>query len=299
MPEQTTTSEVTAIPAPPEKRTPARMTNQDMQAMIEILPPEEREQHVREWFKLERERQTFENDQRLARVLALSGEFNDLRDKTPEQAFAAMVAKFVFGRSIGLEPGDAARYVYFTNGRPSVENDVVASKLAEAGYAWDTDWQWEEITHKNKPWKKCTGVTLWLKKWSQEKRAYVPVLDRQGNPVSESFTEADADHATIWEKGKQITLSEKFNYKSFPRDMYFWRAISRIRKYHVPHVLRGSVVRAEVMDVTPQEAAQMAAQDSPETPETPPPVARTVRDIVMNQESFLPPEEKKDDAPRT
>lgn len=278
------TAEVT-VPDKGSPQRPVRMTPADVAGIIEMLPSAEREQHAKLFLEKELERQTFETDQRLARILALSGEFNDLKDKSPEQAFATMVAKIVYGRSIGLEPGDSTRFIYFTNGKPNVENDIVASKLAEAGYAWDEDWQWAEETYKGKPWKRCTGCTLWLKKWDAKKGDYVPVVDRKGNPVSESFTEADADHALVWEKGKQISLSDKFNYKSWPREMYYFRTIGRIRKFHVPHVLRGAMTRVEALDVTPMDAPAIAAPA--ETEPAAAPAGRTVRDIVMGQEPFF------------
>jgi hypothetical protein len=270
-----------------------RMTPSDVDSILEMLPAEDRERHASLFLEKELERQTFEQDQRTARILALSGEFNDLRDKSPEQAFATMVAKIGFGRSVGLDAYDSARYVYFTNGRPSVENDVVASKLMEAGYAWDEDWDYVEEQHKGKPWKRYTGCTLWLKKLDPRTREYVVVRDRKGNPVSESFTEADADHAMIWEKGKQIALSEKFNYKSWPREMYYFRAIGRIRKFHVPHVLRGAAVRAEAFDATPLDvpqteiAAPAAEPVTEREAEAPPTGKRTLRDLVMEQASFV------------
>ena len=70
----------------------------------------------------------------------------------------------------------------------------------------------------------------------------------------------------MWEKGKQVPLSEKFNYKSFPRDMYYWRTVSRVRKFHMPAVMRGGTLKAERFDVIPTEetVAEFAHPPQPE-----------------------------------
>ena len=66
------------------------------------------------------------------------------------------------------------------------------------------------------------GSRLWVKKIRDGHLE--PLLDRAGQPVSVAFTEADADQAMIWEKGKQIPLSQKWNFVSWARDMYYWKA---------------------------------------------------------------------------
>ena len=113
----------------------------------------------------------------------------------------------------------------------------------------DAEWLEDEVQHKGKPWRKCIGCTLWLKRWNGT--LYTPLLDRNGKPVSVSFSEGDADHAMIWEKGKQIPLSQKWNFVSWARDMYYWRSIARVKKYHAPHVLRGAVSKEEALDIIP------------------------------------------------
>jgi hypothetical protein len=163
------------------------------------------------------------------------------------------MVKIQLGRAWGFNAADSMRYIYFTNGRPSVENEIVAAKLQQAGYDWDTDWHEEDIQHKGRAAKKCIGCTLWLKKWNGGERRFMPVLDRNGEPVSVSFTQYDADTAQIWEKGKQIPLSSKWNFQSWGSDMYYWRTISRLKKYHAPNVLRGGVSREEALEMIPVE----------------------------------------------
>jgi hypothetical protein len=238
-------------------------------------------------------RQTYAYDRALAREFAISGQFDDIKGSTAEQAIASAMVKIQMGRSWGFNAADSMRYIYFSNGRPSVENEIVASKLQQAGYDWDVEWLEEDVQHKGKPWKRCVGCRLWLKKWNADQQMYVPLTDRNNQPISVAFTEADADHAMIWEKGKQIPLSQKWNFQSWGRDMYYWRTISRAKKYHAPHVLRGAVSREEALEMVPVES--MRPGDLPRelqppaaeaAPATDPP-RQTLRDHILNHPSFL------------
>src|SRR4051812_7478642 len=132
----------------------------------------------------------FNADYRLARMLAASGQFSDTKNLTPDQAVATAMAKVQLGRGWGLSPTDSIRHIYFTNGRPALENEVVASKMRDAGLDWDITWHEVTEDHKGTPVVRCVGCTLWLKVWSDEEKRYVPKLDRDGSQVSASFTEA-------------------------------------------------------------------------------------------------------------
>lgn len=228
-------------------------------------------------------RQHYSYDRALARDFAICGLFDDIKGSTMEQAIAQAMVKIQLGRSWGFGAADSMRYVFFTNGKPSTENEIVASKLQQAGWNWDVEWITETTQHKGKPWNKTVGCRLWPKKWNSTEQAYIPLTDRDGEPVSVEFTEADADHAQIWEKGKQIPLSQKWNFQSWGRDMYYWRCISRFKKWYAPNVLRGGVTREEAIETIP---AHMVMDESPmlapaqETPE--PEVKReTLKDRVM------------------
>lgn len=220
---------------------------------LALLPDNERRTlWINSLVEAEVARQNYAQDRALAREFAVSGQFSDITGTTMDQAIATAMVKIQLGRAWGFNAADSIRYIYFTNGKPALENEIVAAKLQQGGYDWDVEWLEETVQHKGKPWKKCVGCTLWLKRMNAEKR-YEPMLDRNGDPISVSFTEADADHATIWEKGKQIPLSQKWNFQSWPRDMYYWRAIGRVKKYHAPHVLRGAMLREEALEVLPED----------------------------------------------
>jgi len=254
---------------------------------LAMLPDDERRANwINGMVEAELARQHYAYDKAMARDFAISGVFDDIRGQTSEQAIGAAMVKIQLGRSMGITAPDAMRYVYFTNGKPNVENELVAAKLQQAGYGWDPEFDYEEVADKGKrPWKKCVGCTLYLKKWDGATRTYKPMLDRKGNQVTQSFSLADAEHAQIWEKGKQIPLSDKFNYQSWPSDMYYWRCIARVKKYHAPHVLRGLRLKEEAFDVIPGDAPpEMQAQLAVAPQEAPakPSAAATAREKVLN-----------------
>ena len=270
--------------------------------MLEIMralpATENRDNYIRVLVEAETAREAFEMDYRLARQFAISGQFDDLKKGSPEQNIATAMTKIQLGRSWGFSQADSVRYIYFTNGKPAVENDIVAGKLSQAGYAWDIEWSWRTVDKDKQgkpvtPYKRCAGCTLWLKRWDSDSKTYRPMLDRSNEQISETFTEADALTAMIWEKGSQIPLLEKWNYQSWPRDMFYWRAISRVRKFHAPAVLRGGVVREEAYDAIPGEsqpdilppdmaaAAIEAAEPSPESNKG------KLKSRILSQESFL------------
>lgn len=279
--------------APPEGRASGPLLTEIIAALPDVP---NRNEIIKQLVDAERERQQFRQDWQLAYQFAMSGLFQDLKGTNERQAIAAAITKVQLGRKWGLAPADAMRYVYFTNGKPNVENEIVASKMRDAGYDWDAEFEEQIDEHKGKPYKRCIGCTLYLKVWSEKDKAYVPVMDRKGQQVSCSFTEADADQAMIWEGGKQIPLSSKWNFKSWPRDMYFWRTISRIRKFHAPHVLRGAVAQAEVWDVPLEQelsAEPPAAGSAPPEPPEPPPAKRSLKKLLQEQGNLIEPKEQQ------
>ena len=285
-PKQTTTPAAAIALADNRPAQGQRITVEQLAA----LPNDERRANwINGMVEAELARQHYAYDRAMARDFAVSGVFDDIRGQTAEQAIGAAMVKIQLGRSMGITAPDAMRYVFFTNGKPNVENELVAAKLQQAGYAWDPEFDYEDISEKGKrPWRKCVGCTLYLKKWDPQSRTYKPMLDRKGNQVTQSFTLADAEHAQIWERGKQIPLAEKFNYQSWPADMYYWRCIARVKKYHAPHVLRGLRLKEEAFDVIPGDAPpemlppEMQTQIAAPAPEPAPARPSGARDSILN-----------------
>jgi hypothetical protein len=297
---QPTTTDATAQPVnevtvtnPPATAVQAEPRTRVTVEQLALLPDsDQRTNWINALVEAEIARQNYAYDRALAREFAISGQFDDIKGSTMEQAVATAVIKIQLGRNWGFNAADSIRYIYFTNGRAAVETEIIAAKLQQAGYDWDVEWLEETTQHKGKPWQRCIGCRLWLKKWSKDRQRYEPMLDRNSEPISVAFTEADADHAMIWEKGKTIPLSEKWNFKSWGRDMYYWRTVSRVKKYHAPHVLRGAALREEALEMMPADVPPPQLPRELQLPDAPLPDAaaerstepkRSLRDQLMSR----------------
>lgn len=288
------------IPQPigPPPGPPSRVT---MEHLLALPDSERRTNWINALVEAEIARQTYAYDRSIAREYALSGKLDDLKGATAEQAIATAMVKIQLGRSWGFSAADSIQSIFFTNGRPAIEQSLVASKLVQGGFAWDVEFSWGEGTDpvtKQKS-RRCTGCTLYLKRLNPTTRQYEPMLDRKGNQVEQSFGDNEANSAQIWEKGKQIPLSAKWNYQSWGQDMYYWRAISRVKKFYAPHILRGAVSRDEALEMMPGDAPPELHGDLPAPdPEVlvmedvaevaPEPKPKNFKDRIMSQPSFLP-----------
>jgi hypothetical protein len=283
-----TTAPAVATPPVEAARPPARVT---IEQILSLPDNEYRTRWLNSMIEAEPARQNYAYDMALARDFATSGEFDDLKNKSPAQAIATAMVKIQFGRTWGLEPADSMQSVYFTNGRPSLQNEIVAARLQRAGIEWYTEFDWEPGEHKGRESARCIGCTLYLMRVNPATKQAELWLDRQGKQRSVSFTQADADTAQIYEKGKTISLSEKWNFRSWSRDMYYWRAVSRVKKYHAPNVLRGAISQMEAMEMPPLEPAPMVPEivGMPEVQAEPAPAGSESRAArrVREQTSFL------------
>jgi hypothetical protein len=294
---ETVTTAVVAAAPPPPAPTPSGMGRVTIDQLALLPDSDRRMMWINSLVEVEVARQTYAQDLALARQFAMSGQFEDLKGASAEQAIATAMAKIQLGRAWGLTTADAIRFIYFVNGRPNIENRIVADRLRDNGYDWDIEWLEETTqTSKGKPWQRCVGCKLWIKRGGQ------PLVDRNGKPIFVSFTEADADNAHVWERGKEIPLSQKANFKNWPQEMYYWRCIGRIKKYYAPDVLSGAILREEALDIIPAApTAPEQALREPELPSEPqPPRKTTARDKIMQQSSFLEEpdsEAKKKDYP--
>jgi hypothetical protein len=288
-----------AAPAPAGPPAPRVTLDQLMQ-----LPESD---HKKQWIdalvQAETARMIYAQDRQYAIDVYSSGQFDDMKKLNPQQGVAYAIVKQQIGRDWGLTRADSIRSVYMVGGRPALENELVASRCFDAGIAWDMEEHTETIQYKNKPWQKCVGVTLWIRIWNAEKKKWEPKLDRKGEQVSVSFTEADADHAEIWEGGKKIKLSEKWNFQSWGRDMYYWKCVARVKRFHAPNVLRGGVPQSDAQDLPPVEGplALPAGPSEPEVlqPEPEKPKHTNMRDRIREQDQALDAQEAAEQAPKT
>jgi len=242
--------------------------------LIKVLATHpEHADYLRQLVAAETQRDAFDQDYRTAKVFALSGRFDDIKGSTPEQAVATAMAKIRIGREWGMNDSDSIAFIYFVNGRPAVMTEIMATKIQQAGFHWDIEWHTRDELYKGKTLPRCVGCTLWLKQLSRETNRYEPVLDRKGDPVSASFTEMDA------EAGK---LLDKAVWKAYSQDMYFWRALSRLRKYHLTSVMRGAVQMELAGDDLP--APEIRKQiDSPK-PEAVEPPRKPLRERILEHD---------------
>lgn len=184
-----------------------------------------------------------EQDGRIAVMMYNAGLYNDLKDCSPSQATARALVKIELGRTMGIGPFEAMNVIYFVNGRPSLDSGIRAARMKRAGYDWKVVQQDD---------KGC--ILLLLKDGRYITR---PVLkdgviqfDDKGNvkeePVVISFLEADAQRAGLLTKSGSL-------YKTYPKIMYFNRAISGAQKTYAPEVLNGSdmVSREEAEEIEP------------------------------------------------
>jgi hypothetical protein len=294
---------VTALAAAPTAAPPAppsldrRISIDQLAALGPIAADDRRITWLNTLVEADAYRQSYATDKALARDFAICGKFDDLKDATPEQAVATAMVKIQLGRAWGFNAADSIKNIYFVNGKPALEQDIVASKLSQAGIAWDVDFAYDDVpaSKGSRTWRKCVGCTLWLKHVVDGK--YAPMLDRKGEQISVSFTLADAENAKYYEKGQVKPLADKFNYQSYPSDMYYWRCISRVRKYYAPSVLRGGVLREEALEAVP---ADMPPDPMPrELPEPAMLKPSTLRDRVKQAASGPVIEEDFIDAPPT
>ena len=246
-----------AITQPPRQQTnTAAMLSLVMESSLE---PEAKRKYATRLIEAEMERFQFSQDLATATQFARSGFFDDVAKQGDiEQQTAAAMTKIRIGRSWGVNEADAMAHIYVQNGKPSVDTEPVAIKLREAGYGWDIRW------HEDKE-KRCIGCTLLLN--FKGAAMTETVIGEDGKETARrcevSFTKRDADTALIWEKGKQIKLSEKWNFVSWPRDMYYRRCVGRVKSYFANHVMSGAVTREEAEDFQPVEIQQALPVPAP------------------------------------
>lgn len=228
--------------------------------LLEMIESTERRQVIGGLIDMEVSRELFAQDARLARVFALSGAFADIKGTNMNQAIALAMTKIRLGRSWGISEADAMQFIYFNNGRPSVMSELLAAKLYESGMEWDI--------RRYMTAGKCTGMTLFPKvRLKDGSYSYLMEIDpddpdgKRERRVQVSFTKQDADNAKIWEKGKQIPLSQKWNYESWAEDMYFARCIVRIKRRYRPGILRGAITSYEADEMQTVETVEQPASN--------------------------------------
>ncbi len=157
---------------------------------------------------------------RLARGLSASGMFKDA--KGAPQAFA----KLIFGRDLGISATAAMTGIHLIEGKPEVGANIQAAKVKASGVH---DYRIVEHTTE-----KCS---------IEFGAAPAPGRDEQGHwrPWPQSYGISTFDEADA----KRAGLLNKDNWKKYPRNMYFARAMSNGVAFMCPDVMNGIRVYAE------------------------------------------------------
>ncbi len=140
---------------------------------------------------------------KVARLFAESGYFPDA--KSIAQAFV----KIQTGRELDIPPMAAMTGIAIISGKPVVGANIIASKIKTSGYNYRV-------------------IRL------DNNGCEIEFFDRTGKPIGRSkFDQADAASAG---------LLNKENWKKWPRNMYFARAISNGQRWYCPDATSGGVV---------------------------------------------------------
>ncbi len=211
--------------SPVEQARPYRSIDTD--TLLDLIVDE---QTKKDLIGMEVENKRFEINSRIASTMASAGYFyaggeDEKKKMTREQA----LAKIEIGRAWGLSPADSIRFVYVVNGKPSLENEIYASRMMDAGWSWDVEWIGEQGPA-------CKGVKLWVKFVGK------PYVDRLGNQICIEFTEAMAKVAGVLGKS-----GPRQNYRW---NMYFWKAIANLRRFYCPNVLTGALMHQEALELS-------------------------------------------------
>lgn len=212
-------------------RAPQKSKNFELLELIASQSIGMSQDYTRQLVEVEIERARFDQQYRLATAFANSGMFAEIKNKSHEEALATAQAKIEMGRSWNMSAGDAMQFVYFVNGRPAIQNEYYAGAIMRAGYWWDVKWDGQA--------KACKGCTLFLKT-KNDAGEWARVKNADGSDASASFTEDDMQAAG---------LDKKDTYKAWKQDMFFWRAMARLRKWYCPNILGGTLMVAEAQDL--------------------------------------------------
>lgn len=160
---------------------------------------------------------------RIAEMMVKSGAFKDLKN------VALAGVKILAGRDLGLNPVEAMRGLHVYDGQIELAAHLMAGRIKASG---KYDYRVKEAG--------ATGATV--------------EFFENGESIGVSkFDEEDA---------KRADLLGKKNWRSYPEDMYYARALSRGARRFCPDIFNGPIYApgeiSEEKDVTPQQEAAPA-----------------------------------------
>lgn len=184
-----------------------------------------------------------EDLQRLGNMCAASGFFQDARQ------LAQACVKIAAGAEYGLPPVVSMTGINVIKGRVTLSANVMAAIMKRAGYKLKTRFDGET----------CCTIT---------------VIDPDGENLGESsFSMDDAKRAGLGGD----------NWKKFPRNMLFARAVSNAARWFAPEVLTGAITPEELGEVEEPPVIEVSEVEQRTEP------AAKDKEVII--EARLPPSE--------
>lgn len=163
--------------------------------------------------------------------------------KTPQAAISIIM----LGRELNIPPWQAINGINVIGGKPTVSPQLMMALIERSGLLEDI-----KVTDNG---NECS-VTM----------------KRKGrSPHTETFSMADAERMKTKEDGKVVSLAEKFNWRSMPKVMRKWRAVSACARFVFPDVLMGIYTTEEIdpdqaIDAETGEVVSVTTPPQPEAP---------------------------------
>lgn len=117
-----------------------------------------------------------------------------------------------------------------------------------------------------------TGELEDLKVEDNGETCTVTIKRRGQSPVTTTFSQKDAERITFWDDRQraEVPLSQKRNWKMYPKEMRFWRAVGSNLRITFSDAVHGLVLPDEAGAVTDQDGKPIEIVGKPEiiSPET-------------------------------
>ena len=162
----------------------------------------------------------------LAKLMAESGVFSDARD-APQAA-----VKILAGREMGFGPFQSMAGIHIVKGKPTMSANLIAAAIRRSG-----------------------RYDFRVKQHDDQKCVIEFTMDRQPIGVS-IFTIEDA---------KKAGLASNDNYRKYPKNMLYARAMSNGAKWHCPDVFGGPVYTPDELGaiIDPEEGTVIDVSPEP------------------------------------
>lgn len=161
-------------------------------------------------------------DMELGKVFAESGLFPDI--KSASQGLVKILA----GKELGLSPIQSLNSFYFVNGRIGIVSQTMGALIKNS-----KKYEYETKEHTNET---C-------------KIAFYKIIDGKKELLGESvFGKVEAARAGVINKD---------NYKNYPMNMYFARALANGARWYCPDVISAFYIVEELQDLTPEKKEEV------------------------------------------